>query len=202
MAHGLVRGRAGLDRIDANRIVVAILRLRSTGWCDRRHRRSSQVDSVHRSVDGGGGVRARIYDNRRTHVTVASSRTDVCPSAGDAIETPTGRAILPELVGSKEVASASALNGIELNFARAVGPALAGVLIATAGVGAAFVVNVVSFVGVIVVIVRWKRPVRTISTLPETVTGSTVAALRYVRHSPALRAVMARLPQSGRGRAS
>jgi MFS family permease len=113
-------------------------------------------------------------------------------SAGDAIETPTWRAILPELVGSKDLASASALNGIEFNFARAVGPALAGVLIATAGVGAAFVVNVVSFVGVIVVIVRWKRPVRTISTLPETVTGATVAALRYVRHSPALRAVMAR----------
>ena len=51
-------------------------------------------------------------------------------SAGDAIETPTWRAILPELVEKEDLAAASALNGIEFNFARAVGPALAGVIIA------------------------------------------------------------------------
>ena len=63
-------------------------------------------------------------------------------SAGDAIETPTWRAILPELVKKEDLAAASALNGIEFNFARAVGPALAGVVIAAAGVGAAFALNV------------------------------------------------------------
>src|SRR5215467_9680248 len=45
-------------------------------------------------------------------------------SAGDALETPTWRAVLPELVGRAELPAASALNGIEFNFARAVGPAL------------------------------------------------------------------------------
>ena len=44
-------------------------------------------------------------------------------SAGDAFETPSWRAILPELVGKEDLAAASALNGIEFNFARAVGPA-------------------------------------------------------------------------------
>jgi MFS family permease len=113
-------------------------------------------------------------------------------SAGDAIETPTWRAVLPELVSQSDLAAASALNGIEFNFARAVGPALAGVLIATAGVGAAFVVNVFSFVGVIIVIARWRRPVHKRSTPPETLAGATIAAVRYVRYSPALRAVMLR----------
>src|SRR6266550_7558421 len=42
-------------------------------------------------------------------------------SAGDAIETPTWRAILPEMVKKEDLAAASALNGIEFNFARAVG---------------------------------------------------------------------------------
>src|SRR3979490_1920752 len=70
-------------------------------------------------------------------------------SAGDAFETPTWRAILPELVRKDDLAAASALNAIEFNFARAVGPALAGLLIATAGVAAAFVVNVASFFAVI-----------------------------------------------------
>jgi MFS family permease len=113
-------------------------------------------------------------------------------SAGDAIETPTWRAVLPELIDKRDLAAASALNGIEFNFARAVGPALAGVLIAAAGVGAAFIVNVASFVGVIVVVARWKRRVRTRVTPLETVGGATIAAVRYVRYSPELRFVLLR----------
>src|SRR6201994_910484 len=87
-------------------------------------------------------------------------------SAGDAIESPTWRAVLPELVKKEDLAAASALNGIEVNFARAVGPALAGIIIASAGVGVAFTLNAVSFVGVIVVVARWKRPVKTRTTPP------------------------------------
>jgi MFS family permease len=113
-------------------------------------------------------------------------------SAGDAFEMPTWRAILPELVPRRDLAAASALNGIEFNLARAVGPALAGALIAAAGVAAAFVVNVVSFVGVILVVARWKRPVRKRTTPPETLTGATVAAIRYVSHSPAILMVLLR----------
>src|SRR5712675_316032 len=58
-------------------------------------------------------------------------------SAGDAFETPTWRAVLPELVPNEDLEAASALNGIEFNFARAVGPALAGAVIAVAGVATA-----------------------------------------------------------------
>jgi len=113
-------------------------------------------------------------------------------SAGDAIETPTWRAVLPEMVKKDDLAAASALNGIEFNFARAVGPALAGVIIAVAGVGAAFALNVASFAGVIVLVARWKRPVRRRTTPPETLAGATVAALRYVRFSPSLRVLIFR----------
>jgi MFS family permease len=113
-------------------------------------------------------------------------------SAGDAFEIPTWRAILPELVPKRDLAAASALNGIEFNLARAVGPALAGALIAAAGVATAFVANVASFVGVILVVAKWKRPTRKRTTPPETLTGATVAAIRYVRHSPAILLVLFR----------
>jgi MFS family permease len=113
-------------------------------------------------------------------------------SAGDAFETPTWRAVLPELVAKEDLAAASALNGIEFNLARAVGPGLAGLLISAAGVAAAFVVNVVSFLGVILVVARWKRPVRKRVTPAETLTGATVAAIRYIHNSPAIRALMLR----------
>ena len=113
-------------------------------------------------------------------------------SAGDALETPTWRALLPELVGKKDLAAASALNGIEFNLARSVGPALASALIAVAGIGAAFIANVVVFTGVFVVIARWKRPARTRRVPLETVGGATIAAVRYVRYSPEIRVVMLR----------
>lgn len=113
-------------------------------------------------------------------------------SAGDAFETPSWSAILPELVTKEDLAPASALNGIEFNLARAVGPALAGVIISVAGVAAAFVVNCVSFFGVILVVARWKRPVRKRTTPPETFRGATVAAIRYVRNSPAILKVTVR----------
>jgi MFS family permease len=79
-------------------------------------------------------------------------------SAGDAVESPSWRAIFPELVLKEDLVPAVALNGIEFNLARAVGPGLAGVIIAAAGIGTAFVLNIFSFVGVIWVIAGWKRP--------------------------------------------
>jgi MFS family permease len=113
-------------------------------------------------------------------------------SAGDAFETPSWRSVLPELVAKADLEAASALNGIEFNLARAVGPALAGVVIAAAGVAAAFVTNVLSFFGVIFVVARWKRPVRKQTAPAETLGGATIAAVRYVRHSPQIRALLLR----------
>jgi MFS family permease len=113
-------------------------------------------------------------------------------SIGDAVESPTWRAIFPELVDKEELPAALALNGIEFNLARAVGPGLGGFIVASVGVGAAFAFNAFSFFGVIAVIGRWKRPLRQ-STLPrETFRGATSAAIRYVRYSPGIRRLLLR----------
>jgi hypothetical protein len=71
-------------------------------------------------------------------------------------------------------------------------PALAGALIGVAGVGAAFIVNVFSFAGVMLVVTRWKGRARKSSAPLETVGSATIAAVRYVRYSPILRFVMLR----------
>ncbi len=113
-------------------------------------------------------------------------------SAGDAFETPTWRALLPELVTKEDLSAASALNGIEFNLARAIGPGLAGLVIAAAGVGAAFLLNTISFIGVIFVVARWKRAIHRRTTPPETVKGATIAAIRYVRYSPAITTLLTR----------
>ncbi len=108
-------------------------------------------------------------------------------SAGDAFESPTWRAILPELVPKEDLAAASALNGIEFNIARAIGPGLAGAVIAAAGVTSAFALNTLSFLGVMLVVARWKRKAAVVHGPAETLGGATVAAVRYVHYSPAIR---------------
>jgi MFS family permease len=113
-------------------------------------------------------------------------------SMGNAVEAPAWQATLPELVPKVELNSALALNGIEFNIARAVGPGLAGLIVAVAGAGTAFIINSLSFLGVIAVIFRWKRPARKRLLPLETIGESVSAGFRYLRHAPALRGVLVR----------
>jgi MFS family permease len=111
---------------------------------------------------------------------------------GVAMNGPAWQAIIPELVTHNDLHAAVALNGVGFNLARAVGPALGGVIVAIAGSGAVFLLNAASFVGVVVVLYRWPRSPRK-SLLPaEAVMGAMRAGLRYVRHAPELRAVLVR----------
>jgi MFS family permease len=113
-------------------------------------------------------------------------------SVGDAVESPSWRAIFPDLVNKEDLPAALALNGIEFNLARALGPGLGGFIVASVGVVAAFSFNAFSFLGVIAVVALWKRPTRK-STLPlETFRGATSAAVRYVRYSPGIRTLLLR----------
>ena len=113
-------------------------------------------------------------------------------SCGAAMMTPAWAATVPELVPREQLQAAVALNSMGVNVARAIGPALAGVLVAATGPAAAFLLNAVSFVGVIVVLVRWERAPKS-STLPaERFFGAVRAGLRYVREAPPLQAVMLR----------
>jgi MFS family permease len=112
---------------------------------------------------------------------------------GAALNMPAWQAIIPELVPRPELPAAVALNSVGFNVARAVGPALGGLVVASAGPGPAFLLNAVSFLGVLVVLYRWRREAPA-SVLPaERVLGAVRAGLRYVRHSPPLRAVLVRV---------
>src|SRR5919106_109607 len=98
-------------------------------------------------------------------------------SAGDAIETPTWRAVLPELVRKEDLPAASALNGIEFNMARAVGPALAGGLIA---VGGAVVMQAAR--------ARWST--EAVVSVAVAALGTMTAAMAWVHSLPGLMLIM------------
>src|SRR6201993_2074883 len=77
---------------------------------------------------------------------------------GAVMNDPAWQAITPEVVFPARPASAVALNSAGFNVARAVGPALGGIVVAAAGSGWSFLVNAASFFGVIFFLWRWKRP--------------------------------------------
>jgi MFS family permease len=77
---------------------------------------------------------------------------------GAAMMAPTWQAIQPELVPRQEFSQAISLGAVQFNLARAVGPALGGLVVAIAGPGAVFLVNAASFLAVAIPIYRWRRP--------------------------------------------
>jgi MFS family permease len=115
-----------------------------------------------------------------------------CLGVGAAMMMPAWGAIVPELVERDELPSAIALNTIAMNSARAIGPALAGMIIVATGPGAVFILNAISFFAVVFAIVKWRRTPGTSHLPQEQFKGAIRAGLRYARHSPELRAVLAR----------
>ncbi len=118
---------------------------------------------------------------------------------GSAMNNPAWQAIVPELVPRQQVPDAVALNSAAYNLARAVGPALGGFAVAafgshaTRGAAWVFLLNAVSFIGVIIVLYRWHRTPQYKSALPaERVFGSIRAGIRYVRYAPVLQATLLR----------
>src|SRR6266576_2591195 len=113
---------------------------------------------------------------------------------GSAIDLPAWQAIIPETVPREELPAAVGLGSIAINIARAIGPALAGVIIVAGGPGPVFLINAVSVLGVFVVLWRWRRQ-PTPAVLPaERLLSAMRAGVRYVRHAPALRNIIVRTP--------
>src|SRR5262245_25977338 len=109
-----------------------------------------------------------------------------------AINGPAWYAVPAEILPREELAAGVALNGVGFNIARVAGPALGGLIVLWAGPAAAFTVDALSTVGVIVVLVRWRRQ-PSVTVLPaERIVGAMKAGLRFARHTPALRRVLLR----------
>ena len=102
---------------------------------------------------------------------------------------PTWQASIPELVPRSEMPRAIALGSVSFNLARAVGPAVGGLLIASMGVWVAFLINAISFAGVIGVLLYWRRE-RKESSRGLSYGLSVYQGVRYVKRNPVLRNVM------------
>ncbi|MFQ5660815.1 MAG: MFS transporter [Gammaproteobacteria bacterium] len=111
---------------------------------------------------------------------------------GTAMMLPAWAAVTPEIVPRSELQRAISLNSMGMNVARAIGPALAGIIISMAGSGAVFIINSISFLFVVAVLWRWRR-VPTSSSLPaERFLSALKSGVRFARHSTTLHATLVR----------
>ena len=105
----------------------------------------------------------------------------------NVFDTPGRQSFVVEMVGPSELRNAVTLNSVLVNAARAVGPAAAGVLIATAGTGICFLVNAASFAAVIASLVAMDSARFHPAPPVERARGQVREGLRYVARTPALR---------------
>ncbi len=108
--------------------------------------------------------------------------------AGSAFATPAWQAIIPRLVPRDALTSAIALNGVSINIARAIGPALGGFILAVAGAVATALLDALSYLAVVAALVWWHAAMTQADTLPrEHLGGAMRAGVRFALHSTPLR---------------
>src|SRR5579862_9250445 len=120
---------------------------------------------------------------------------------GAVMNDPAWQAITPDVISAPRHASAVALNSAGFNVARAVGPALGGIVVAAAGAGWSFLLNAASFFGVILFLYTWKQATQA-TPAKRTMREAIAEGFRYVRGAPQVRSVLIRTGAFSFGAAS
>ena len=116
---------------------------------------------------------------------------------GMALFGPAWQASVSEQVPPETLPSAVALNGISYNIARSFGPAIGGIVVATAGAVAAFAANALLYIPLLIVLFLWRRASEP-SRLPrEKLSRAIVSGVRYIANSPSIRIVLTRTLVTG-----
>jgi len=104
----------------------------------------------------------------------------------NAIDNPTRQTFITEMVGEDQLPNAVSLNSAQVNLARAIGPAIGGGLIATLGLAPLFVINGISYVGVLVALFKMRAEELRPAPIVERAKGQLREGFRYVKSTPLL----------------
>lgn len=112
--------------------------------------------------------------------------------AASALTGPAWQSIQPELVPRNQIAAASGLGGITVNGARAIGPALAGIVLSLFGTPVVFALNALSFLGAVAALIWWKREPQPGLDDREPFWGALGAGVRYIASAHLIRRILLR----------
>jgi len=112
---------------------------------------------------------------------------------GSAIQLPTWQPLITELVPRSQIAAATRLDMVSVNVARAIGPAIAGLVIAAFGVPPVFAFNAACTLFLILALLAWRREPKIEVRARERFLPALRAGGRYVWHEPVVRLILVRL---------
>ena len=111
---------------------------------------------------------------------------------GGAVLAPAWQASIEDLVPRSQIAPAVMANAVGFNLARSLGPAIGGAIVAAVGAAVAFIINAVSYVGIIATLLWWRPRVVRSELPPEPLASAIAGGLRYVALSPHLLSILTR----------
>ncbi|MET4043853.1 MFS family permease [Bradyrhizobium sp. RT6a] len=114
-----------------------------------------------------------------------------------ALLDPAWQSSVSEQVPSDALPAAIALNGISYNLARSVGPALGGIVVAAAGIVAAFAINALLYLPLMFALFLWKRAPEPSRVPPESLHRAIVSGVRYIMNAPSIKIVLIRAMAMG-----
>ena len=117
--------------------------------------------------------------------------------SGMALFGPAWQASVSEQVPAEALPSAVALNGISYNIARSFGPAIGGIIVASAGAVAAFAANALLYLPLLTVLFFWRRLKEPSRLPPERLARAVISGVRYIINSPSIRIVLGRTLVTG-----
>jgi MFS family permease len=142
----------------------------------------------------GGLVVARVCacgpDDRWSYVAGAAAHVHVRDRQRFVLVNPAYQSLVPELVPRDQIPAAAQFSSINSNLARAVGPAMAGILVAHLGVGAVFALNAGTYLVYGLVVALWRATSDLTPELPKRFLSALRAGVRYVRYSPVVRRIL------------
>ncbi|HEY3774337.1 MAG TPA: MFS transporter [Solirubrobacteraceae bacterium] len=115
----------------------------------------------------------------------------------NAFENPARQSFMMELVGPEHLRNAVSLNSVLVNVARAIGPAIGGVLIETVGTGECFLINAASFIAVVYSLTSMDTSAISPTAPAGRARGQLREGLRYVRRTPGLFVPLAMMAVAG-----
>jgi MFS family permease len=169
---------------------IVLLALPAGAWADMLDRRRLLLLAQFGMLAAAGTL---------TVVTVAGGTTPLLVLAliflvgcGTAIAGPAWQAVQPDLVDRATLPQAAALNGVNMNLARAIGPTIGGIIVAAAGPAWVFGLNTLSFLGIAAVLARWRPASNVRDEQRERLGEAMRAGGRYLRHALIVRRLLYR----------
>lgn len=163
---------------------IVLIALPAGALADTADRRTLMLLSQFIGLFGAVALAFLAINNAITPVTLLAFTAVI--GAATALHQPSWQASFADLIPKKDLTAAIGMNSLAFNVARSLGPALGGAMLAAAGAAAVFIINALSFLGLIAAL-AWKKISNPAPTLPPEAMGEAIrTGLRYVAMSPTL----------------